>query len=95
MFYFTHRSLHMSWIYPSIHKIHHENQVTYCLAAIHTHPLEYIVGNILPLMIGPALLNVRMHRAAMFGWYAVRGLESIDAHSGYSFSWSPFRLLPC
>ena len=69
--------------------------MTYCLAAIHTHPLEYIVGNILPMMIGPALLNVRMHRAAMFGWYAVRGLESIDAHSGYSFSWSPFRLLPC
>lgn len=24
-FYVTHRILHLRWLYPSIHKIHHEN----------------------------------------------------------------------
>jgi sterol desaturase/sphingolipid hydroxylase (fatty acid hydroxylase superfamily) len=25
MFYFTHRTLHHPWLYPYVHKIHHEN----------------------------------------------------------------------
>lgn len=93
-FYFNHRLLHHPKLYPSIHKIHHENKVNYCLAAIHTHPVEYIVGNVFPMIIGPAILWHRMHRASCFGWYFVRICETLEAHSGYSFPFSPFRLLP-
>jgi sterol desaturase/sphingolipid hydroxylase (fatty acid hydroxylase superfamily) len=46
------------------------------------------------MMMGPAVLGVRMHRAAVFGWYFFRGWEAIDGHSGYEFTWSPFRLFP-
>ena len=28
------------------------------------------------------------------GWLLVRLGESVDAHSGYEFPWSPFRLIP-
>ena len=94
MFYFSHRTLHHPWLYPYIHKIHHENQVVFVLAAIHTHPIEYIFGNILPMIAGPALLWHRIHRASVFGWYFIRACETLDAHSGYAFPWSPFRLLP-
>lgn len=94
-FYVSHRLLHHPRLYPSIHKIHHENKVTYSLAAMHAHPLEYVFGNIVPSMTGPFLLAHRMHRASMFGWYLIRGLESLDGHCGYAFPWSPFRLLPC
>lgn len=93
-FYISHRALHLPKIYPMIHKIHHENKVPYTLSAIHTHPLEYIFGNILPMMAGPTILFSRMHRASMFGWYFIRACETIDAHCGYTFPWSPFRLLP-
>ena len=93
-FYFNHRLLHHPKIYPSIHKIHHENKVNWCLAAIHTHPLEYCFGNIVPMILGPALLWHRIHRASIFGWYFVRICETLECHSGYSFPFSPFRLLP-
>lgn len=69
--------------------------MTFSLAALHAHPFEYIMGNVVPVMVGPALLDTNMHRAAMFGWYFARGWESMEGHSGYSFSWSPYRLLPC
>lgn len=77
-----------------LHKIHHENKVVFCLSAIHTHPLDYIFGSIFPMMAGPIILNYRIHRAAAFGWYFIRALETLDAHCGYDFPFSPFRLLP-
>ena len=95
VFSFSHRILHHPKLYPTIHKIHHEHRVTFCLSPLHAHPLEYILGNVLPVMLGPALLGHRMHMASMFGWHIVRIWETVDAHCGYSFSWSPFRFLPC
>lgn len=94
-FYVSHRMLHIPAFYPSVHKIHHEHKVSFSLAAQHAHPFEYTFGNILPVVVGPGILGSRMHRASLFGWYFMRSWESIDGHSGYSFSWSPFRVLPC
>ena len=93
-FYISHRVLHSKWLYAKVHKTHHEHQVTFSLAALHAHPLEYAFGNILPVIVGPKILQHRMHRASLFGWFFLRGLESMDGHSGYRFRWSPFRLLP-
>jgi sterol desaturase/sphingolipid hydroxylase (fatty acid hydroxylase superfamily) len=94
IFYFSHRTLHTKYFYSSIHKIHHEMKTSFCLAALHAHPIEYIFGNVIPMMIGPAILGHRMHRVSMFGWYFIRILEGIDGHGGYNFPWSPFRILP-
>ena len=35
-----------------------------------------------------------MHFATAFTWYFFRFTESAEGHSGYEFSWSPFRVLP-
>ena len=94
-FYFCHKALHSRYLYSLIHKVHHEVKEPYSLAVIHVHPVEYIIGNALPMMIGPVILYHRIHRASVFGWYFVRIAEGIDGHCGYSFPWSPFRLLPC
>ena len=35
-----------------------------------------------------------MHFMTAVTWYAIRYIESTEGHSGYEFSWSPFRLIP-
>ena len=93
-FHCSHRLLHLRAIYPFIHKIHHEHKVTIGLATSHAHPVEFIFGNLLPVAVGPLILGTRMHFVTAFTWYMLRIYESIDGHSGYEFSWSPFRILP-
>ena len=48
----------------------------------------------MPVAIGPLILGPKMHFVTAFTWYMLRIVESIDGHSGYEFSWSPFRILP-
>ena len=93
-FHCSHRMLHLKQIYPYIHKIHHEHKSTFCFAAQYAHPLEFVFGNLLPAAVGPLLFGNRIHFVTTFTWYIFRFVESAEAHSGYEFSWSPFRVLP-
>lgn len=90
----AHRLLHTRWLYSWTHKIHHEFKNPIAISAIHVHPIEFVIGNVLPQMVGAAILGSRMHLASFFGLLFVRSWEGIDGHCGYSLSWSPFRLLP-
>lgn len=94
IFHCSHRFLHRPWVYPYIHKIHHEHKVTIGLAASHAHPVEYLLGNVGPTIAGPLILGDRMHFLGVFTWYILRTIEGIEGHSGYDFSWSAFRMLP-
>ena len=93
-FYFSHRFLHWNVIYPYIHKVHHEYNVTIGIAAEYAHPLEFMFGNLLPTALGPMILGPRTHMFTVFVWYTVRVGLTLDGHSGYDFSWSPYRMIP-
>ncbi len=93
-FYCSHRFLHLSWVYPYIHKMHHEYSHTVGIASEYTHPVEFALGNILPTSVGPLILGPHMHLLTVFAWYALRIGESLDGHCGYDFSFSPYRLIP-
>ena len=94
VFYMTHRLLHWRVIYPYIHKMHHSHASVVGIGAEYAHPIEFIFGNMLPTIVGPALLGYKCHLVTLLAWYVVRFTENLDAHSGYDFSWSPFRLIP-
>ena len=51
-FYYSHRLLHHPKIYRHIHKQHHEWQTPIAIAAIYCHPVEHIVSNALPILVG-------------------------------------------
>jgi sterol desaturase/sphingolipid hydroxylase (fatty acid hydroxylase superfamily) len=94
LFYWHHRMLHHPKLYPYIHKIHHEYNITVSISAEYAHPLEFILGNLIPTNIGPKILGSQVHFITYSMWIIIRLMETVDGHSGYEFSWSPFRLLP-
>ena len=93
MFYWTHRSLHASpLLYRWVHKWHHVFHHSIGIASENAHPLEFLLGNLVPVMAGAML--TRAHAFTFFVWLTVRIFETVDAHSGYEFPWTPARLLP-
>jgi len=94
VFYWSHRFLHQKFIYPYIHKMHHSHNTTVGIAAEYAHPVEFILGNMLPTSAGIALLGTNVHLLTVLAWYAIRFGETLDGHCGYEFSWSPYRLIP-
>jgi len=93
-FYWAHRTLHSPWLYPIVHKQHHEYNTPVSIAAEYVHPIESIIANMIPFSVGMHLLGSKVHYVTWMMWLIVRTFETTDGHCGYEFSWSPFRLLP-
>eukprot|EP00124_Ichthyophonus_hoferi_P001457 Ihof_evm12s76 gene=Ihof_evmTU12s76 len=88
MFYWLHRGLHHKSIYKYVHKKHHEFKTTVGIASEYAHPIEEFLANTLPFMTGPLLLQ--SHLCVMNTWIIVRISETVDAHGGYEWPFSPF-----
>jgi sterol desaturase/sphingolipid hydroxylase (fatty acid hydroxylase superfamily) len=97
LFYWAHRMFHRPTLYKRIHKTHHEFVTPTAIAALHAHPLEFIVANSLPVMAGPFLLcalGMPVHIGTLWIWLCIRMLETLDGHSGYDFRfWFPHKLI--
>ena len=87
-FYWTHRAAHHPSIYRYVHKQHHEFYVPVSICAGYAHPLEDLVVNLGSTLVGPVLFPSHVYTWAIY--YALRMHETIDAHSGYDFPWSPW-----
>jgi len=91
-FYWSHRLLHHRAIYKHIHKKHHQFKSTIGIASEYAHPVEDILSNALPSLLGPLLVGP--HIVVFWVWIVLRVIETVDAHSGYNFPFSPFRIFP-
>lgn len=95
LFYWCHRTLHHPAIYGKIHKKHHKFKTNVGPAAVYAHPLENAT-NFLATVVGPLTLTqatgMKLHVTTLWVWLVVRWMETCDAHSGYDFPFSPFRL---
>ena len=49
IFYAVHWSLHQRTLYNYIHSVHHQYKYTYGMGAIYAHPVEFYIGNLLPV----------------------------------------------
>lgn len=92
IFYWFHRGLHNPLVYKYIHKKHHRFNYSIGIAAEYAHPLEDLLCNVIPTFAGCLLMG--SHVTTLWLWLALRLLETIDTHSGYSFDWSPTKWLP-
>jgi methylsterol monooxygenase len=94
MFYFGHRLLHSKYLYKRIHKVHHDHKVTISLASEYAHPVEFVIGNIIPTMAGTFILGTNIHCYTQMCWIFIRICETSVSHSGYNFPVSISNLIP-
>lgn len=80
-FYYTHRLLHHKSIYKMIHKVHHEYQTPIGISAIYCHPIEHLLSNIIPVVIGFPLM--KCHPVTALLWLNIVIVTTINDHSGY------------
>ncbi|XP_035780822.1 uncharacterized protein LOC118460539 [Anopheles albimanus] len=80
-FYYTHRIFHSRHFYQRFHKLHHEWRAPVALSAMYAHPLEFVVSDLLPVYLGPAIM--KCHVFTMVLWLTFVMWDTIGDHSGY------------
>lgn len=87
LFYYSHRFLHSAPIYRRIHKKHHEWTSPVGVSSLYAHPIEHIVSNCLPPVIGPILMG--SHIATCIMWLTLAIISTTISHCGYHFPFLP------
>ncbi|KAJ8266864.1 hypothetical protein GJAV_G00135570 [Gymnothorax javanicus] len=81
LFYYSHRLFHHPAIYKHIHKIHHEWTAPIGVISLYAHPVEHVLSNMLPVMVGPLLLG--SHLTTLSLWFTIALLVTTISHCGY------------
>ena len=99
MFYLSHRALHSKLLYQRFHKQHHEFVAPIGLSSSYQGTLEGITQMFnwyLPIGFAGWLnrKNGGLHGSTLFWYNVFRWVETVDAHCGYAFPFSPFHWIP-
>ncbi len=81
-FYVVHRILHIPFFFNRIHYVHHQAKVCIGFGAIYCHPIEFLFGNVLPVVLGP-LIYQECDNVTLCVWAALAAFTTVCAHSGY------------
>jgi sterol desaturase/sphingolipid hydroxylase (fatty acid hydroxylase superfamily) len=80
-FYVTHLLFHTDFLYKNIHKLHHKYKYPVASACVFAHPIEFAIGNLLGVILGPFFTNCHIYTFCMWVCFAL--LSTGGSHSGY------------
>ncbi|EAA04938.5 fatty acid hydroxylase domain-containing protein 2-like [Anopheles arabiensis] len=86
-FYYVHRFLHIKPLYRLVHKKHHEWTAPFAWTAMYCHPIEHIISNMVPPMIGIQLMKAHVFTTAI--WFPLVIFNTIRDHCGYHLPFFP------
>ncbi|XP_028638345.1 fatty acid hydroxylase domain-containing protein 2 [Grammomys surdaster] len=89
LFYYLHRLFHHPKLFKKIHRKHHEWTAPVGVVSIYADPIEHMVANMLPVMVGP--LAMGSHLSSITAWLSLVLIISTLTHCGYHL---PFLPLP-
>ena len=84
-YFCVHRTLHLPYIYPLFHKIHHEAVSTISISATYMHPFEFLSEVTLPISLGSLLCPFTLHLSTFVLYIWFKTLFGIEDHCGYEF----------
>ena len=82
LFYGTHRLFHTIRFLQKFHKVHHEFSHPIGIRAAYAHPIDYFVGNLIPIGISPFILNTDKYTIVFMVVYGVY-TTIVKEHSNY------------
>lgn len=87
MFYYSHRLFHHPGLYKHFHKQHHEWTAPIGVVSIYAHPVEHVMSNMLPAVLGPLLLGSHLTTTSL--WYCMALISTTVSHCGYHLPFLP------
>ncbi|KAI9348952.1 hypothetical protein DFJ73DRAFT_659865 [Zopfochytrium polystomum] len=87
LFYYGHRLLHHGALYKWVHRVHHSYRHSFALVGAYTHPLEFSLFNVVPMMAGPTL--TRCHVFTQWVWTAMSLVVVAVSHSDFNVPFMP------
>jgi len=84
LFYYSHRLLHVGFLYKYVHKIHHRWLYPMGISTLYAHPLEHAISNLLPVIVSGYLAGLPIE---LMRWWHILTLSNgiIVSHGGYKW----------